>query len=88
LHLAYLAMALRLPTRVVVYGDADDSALARETEIAGAVYVPRQQIAVALPAYLDAELPPQDRRDAARPDHRQQFRGGRRATDSDARPAS
>lgn len=88
LHLAYLAMALRLPTRVVVYGDADDLVLARETQIAGAFYVPCQQIAVALPAYLDAELPPQDRRDVANPDHRQQFRGGRRATDLDVPLAS
>ena len=88
LHLAYLAVALALPTRVVVYGQADDLALARETQIAGAFYVPRQQIVAALPAYLDAELPPQDRRDAAHPDRRQPFRGGRRATDSDARLAS
>jgi hypothetical protein len=87
LHLAYLAVALALPTRVVVYGQADDLALARETQIAGAFYVASQQIVAALPAYLDAELPPQDRRDAARPDRRQQFRGGRRATDSDARLA-
>jgi hypothetical protein len=85
LHLAYLVVALALPTRVVMYGQADDLAPARETQIAGAFYVPRHQIAVALPAYLDAELPPQDRRNAARPDRRQQFRGGRRATDPDAR---
>ena len=88
LHLAYLAVTLALPTRVVVYGEADDLALARETQIAGAFHVGRQQIVAALPAYLDAELPPQDRRDAARPDRRQQLRGGRRATDSDARLAS
>jgi DNA-binding NtrC family response regulator len=86
LHLAYLAA--ELPTRVIVYGDADRVALARETQFAGAFYVPGQQIAVALPAYLDAELPPQDRRDVERADRRRQFRGGRRATDSDARPAS
>jgi DNA-binding NtrC family response regulator len=88
LHLAYLVVALAMPTRVVVYGQADDLALAREAQIVGAFYVPRQQIVAALPAYLDAELPPQDRRDVARPDRRQQFRGGRRATDSDPRLAS
>jgi DNA-binding NtrC family response regulator len=88
LQLAHLATALTLPTRVVVYGQADDLALARETQIAGAFYVPSQQIVAALPAYLDAELPPQDRRDAARPDRRHQVRGGRRATDPDARLAS
>jgi hypothetical protein len=86
LHLAHLGVALALPTRVVVYGQADDLVLARETQIASAFFVPRQQIVAALPAYLDADLPPQDRRNAARPDRRQQqFRGGRRATDSDAR---
>jgi DNA-binding NtrC family response regulator len=89
LHLAYLAAAAVLPTRVVVYGDADWVALARETQIAGAFYVPDQQIAAALPAYLAADLPPQDRRDVERADRRrQQFRGGRRATDADARLAS
>jgi DNA-binding NtrC family response regulator len=88
LQLAHLAAALTLPTRVVVHGEAEDLALARETQIAGAFYVPRQQIAVALPAYLDAELPPQDRRDVAHRAYRQQFRDGRRATDLDARLAS
>jgi DNA-binding NtrC family response regulator len=88
LHLAYLAAAVALPTRVVVYGDADRVALARETQLAGAFYVPGQQIAAALPAYVDAELPPQDRRDVERADRRQQFRGGRRATDLDRRLAS
>jgi hypothetical protein len=87
LHLAYLAAALKLPTRVVVYGDAEDRFLARETQIAGAFYVPRHHLAAALPAYVGAALPPQDRRDVARPDRRQLFRGGRRATDSDAQLA-
>ena len=88
LHLAYLAVALALPTRVVVYGQADDLALARETQIASAFYVPHQQIVAALPAYLDAELPPQDRRDAARSDRRRHLRGGRRATDPNTPLAS
>jgi DNA-binding NtrC family response regulator len=88
LHLAHLAATLALPTRVIVYGDADSVALAREAQIAGAFYVPGQRIAAALPAYLDAELPPTDRRDVARVDRRQQFRRGRRATDSDTRLAS
>jgi DNA-binding NtrC family response regulator len=84
LHLAYLAAAAVLPTRVVVYGDADCVSLARETQIAGAFYVADQHIAAALPAYLAADLPPQDRRDAEQADRRQQLRGGRRATDSEA----
>jgi DNA-binding NtrC family response regulator len=87
LHLAYLAAAVALPTRVVVYGDADRVALARDTQLAGAFYVPGELIAMALPAYLDAELPPQDRRDAEHADRRKEFRGGRRATDSEARLA-
>jgi DNA-binding NtrC family response regulator len=86
LHLAYLAAAL--PTRVIVYSDANGVALARETQFAGAFYVPGQQIAVALPAYLGAELPLQDSRLVERADRRQQFRGGRRATDSATRLAS
>jgi DNA-binding NtrC family response regulator len=85
LHLAYLAAAAPLPTRVVIYGDADSVALAREAQSAGAFYVPGRLIVAALPAYLDAELPPHDRRDVARADRRQQFRGGRRATDVDPR---
>jgi DNA-binding NtrC family response regulator len=88
LHLAYLAAAAVLRTRVVVYGDAGWVALARETQIAGAFYVPDQHIAVALPAYLDADLPPQDRRDAEHSDRRQQLRGGRRATDPEAQLSS
>jgi hypothetical protein len=81
LHLAYLAAALNLPTRVVVYGDGDDLLLAKETQRAGAFFVPRSQIAAALPAYLAAKLPAQDRRAAERPDRRDQPRGGRRVTD-------
>ena len=84
LHLVYLAAAAALPTRVVVYGDVDRVALARETQTAGAFFVPGQQIAAALTAYLDADLPPHDRRDVERPDRRHPFRGGRRATDSNA----
>jgi len=83
----HLAVVLALPTRLVVYGHGDELALARETQIAGAFYVPCQQIVAALPAYLDAELPARDRREAARPDRRQQFRGGRRAIDPDAQLA-
>ena len=81
LHLAYLASTLALPTRVIVYGDAGDASLARETQIAGAFYVPRHQVATSLPAYLDADLPSQDRRDVLHPCRREQFRGGRRVTD-------
>jgi DNA-binding NtrC family response regulator len=82
LHLAYLAATLVLPTRVLVYGIADDVALAREAQHAGAFYVPMQQIAAALPVYVAAELPPRDRRNVERPDRRREFRGGRRITDS------
>jgi DNA-binding NtrC family response regulator len=84
LHLAYLAAALALPTRVLVHGDADGVAIAREAQRAGAFFVPGPQIAAALPAYLNAELPPRDRRNIEHPDRRQQYRGGRRATDSEA----
>ena len=81
LHLAYLAVALSLPTRVIVHSETMDVGLAREAQLAHAFYAPAAQLAVALPAYLEAELPPQDRRNVACPDRRQQFRSGRRVTD-------
>jgi hypothetical protein len=82
LHLAYLAAIVSRPTRVVVYGDADHIAVARQTQSAGAFYVPGPQIAAVLPGYVNAQLPPEDRRALARPDRRRQSsRGGRRATD-------
>jgi DNA-binding NtrC family response regulator len=81
LHLAHLAASVSTGTRVIVYGDDDTATVAREVKFAGAFFVLGHQIAAALTAYLDAELPPRDRRDAARVDRRQQFRGGRRITD-------
>jgi hypothetical protein len=86
LHLAHMAASFSLITRVIVYGDDDRVAVAREAQVAGAFFVPGHQIATALPAYLDAELPPHDRRDAVCADRRHLFRGGRRTVDSD-RPA-
>jgi DNA-binding NtrC family response regulator len=81
LHLAHIAKTVASPTRVVVYGDTDHAAVARESRIAGAFYVSGQQIAAALPAYVDAKLPPRDRREVSYIDRRQLFRGGRRASD-------
>ena len=88
LHLAHLAACVSTGTRVIVYGDDDTATVAREVKYAGAFFVLGHQIAAALTTYLDAELPPHDRRDTARADRRQQFRGGRRITDVDrtARP--
>ena len=82
LHLAYLAATVPLPTRVVVCGETGDTCLAREAKIAGAFYVSRHDVAAALPAYVGADLPSRDRRDVSQPSRRQQFRGGRRATDA------
>lgn len=88
LHLAHLAASVSTGTRVIVYGDDDTASVAREVKFAGGFFVLGHQIAAALTAYLDAELPPDDRRAVARTDRRQQFRGGRRITDVDrtARP--
>ena len=81
LHLAHLAASASTGTRVIVYGDDDTATIAREVKFAGAFFVLGHQIAAALTAYLDAELPRRDRRDLAHADRRQAFRGGRRITD-------
>jgi hypothetical protein len=80
LHLVYLAQSAS-PTRAIVYADAVDLALAREAQGIEAFYEPRHSIVDSLAAYLQASLPPHDRRDAARHDRRVVFRGGRRCTD-------
>lgn len=81
LHLAYLAKVTRLPTRILVYGDAADLLLAREAQHLGAFYESRASIAKSLAGYLTSPLPPNDRRDVAAHDRRGAFRGGRRSAD-------
>ena len=58
LHLVYLAARAGLPTRSVVYTDVPDRATALESRTAGAFYEVRPQLALSLPSYLEATLPP------------------------------
>jgi hypothetical protein len=81
LHLAYLLASVDWPSRAVVYSEYLDVSLVREARRAGAFWERQRRLPYALPAYLDAGLPPRDRRDALRPDRRSAFRGGQRASD-------
>jgi DNA-binding NtrC family response regulator len=81
LHLVYLAAALDLPTRSVVYTDTDDLGTGRAIQVAGAFYETRARLTLALPAYLSGRLPRSDRREVEYHDRRREFRGGRRTTD-------
>jgi hypothetical protein len=81
LHLVYLAARAGLPTRSIVYTDLPDHAAALESRTAGAFYEVRAQVALSLPSYVNALLPPSDRRDGVRFDRRHLPRGGRRAYD-------
>ncbi len=79
LHLVHVAAGGR--TRCVVHTDSIDPATAREVQAAGAFYETRLRLLAALPGYLAAGLPTEDRRAPLRFDRRQIARGGRRATD-------
>jgi hypothetical protein len=82
LHLVHLARSSRLPIRSMIYADRQDVFLFQEAQRAGAFYEFRDRVDRALPVYLLASLPPQDRRSALTPDRRTApFRGGRRCTD-------
>jgi DNA-binding NtrC family response regulator len=81
LHLVYLAGAVGLAARVLVYDDLLDLELARQAQQAGAFFESRQRVHLALAAYLRGTLPAFDRRDPARPDRRAFSRGSRRCTD-------
>lgn len=82
LNLVYLAASAGLPTRSIVYTEANDATMAREIRAAGAFYEVRPRLPVVLPRYVSAVLPPQDRRDVGFYDRRRGGRsGGRRAVD-------
>jgi DNA-binding NtrC family response regulator len=83
LNLVYLAAGAGLPTRSIVYTEADDAGMAREIRAAGAFYEVRPRLPKVLPRYVAAlRLPPQDRRDVGVYDRRRSGRsGGRRAVD-------
>jgi DNA-binding NtrC family response regulator len=82
LNLVYLAAGAGLPTRSIVYTEANDAGMAREVRAAGAFYEVRPRLPAALRAYVSAILPPQDRRGIGNYDRRRGGRlGGRRAVD-------
>ena len=81
LHLVYMAAAAGASTRCLVHTDTVDPTDARDVQAAGAFYEIRSRLRVALPAYVRAVLPSQDRRNPIRFDRRRLGRGGRRAAD-------
>jgi CheY-like chemotaxis protein len=81
LHLVHIVAAAGRATRSVVYTDTVDAILAREVRAAGAFYEIRSRLEVAIPGYVSAMLPAQDRRDSLHFDRRHLPRGGRRAAD-------
>ena len=82
LNLVYLAAGAGLPTRSIVYTESNEAGMAREIRAAGAFYEVRPRLRVALPGYMSAVLPPQDRRNIGVYDRRRSGRaGGRRAVD-------
>jgi hypothetical protein len=60
---------------------AVNAVAAQDVRRAGAFYEVSDRLPVTLPAYLAGDLPSADRRDAAVPDRRAPFRGGRRSWD-------
>lgn len=81
LHLVYLAQALQLPLRAIVYDEQWDPYNAAEVQSAGAFFEPEHRIVAAAPGYVGVTLPPIDRRNPTVFDRRLVWRGGRRAAD-------
>jgi DNA-binding NtrC family response regulator len=80
-ELVHLARMANPRTRAILYGGTRDILLARQAQDAGAFFEPLPFLPHAMAHYFTATLPARDRRDAARPERRKTFRGGRRATD-------
>jgi DNA-binding NtrC family response regulator len=80
LHLVHLVTGRATPPRCIVYTDTADPLLARDVKRAGAFYELAERLPTTLPAYVQALLPPADRRDPIN-DRRIGFRGGRRLAD-------
>ena len=81
LHLVYLLTNSPAAPRAIVYSDEYDPGLAREAQRAGAFYERGRRLPVTLRAFVTGVLPAHDRREAAIPDRRGLFRGGRRCWD-------
>jgi DNA-binding NtrC family response regulator len=82
LHLVYLISSAGERPRAIVYNEERDPVLAREAQRAGAFYEVGAALPITMASYFTGRLPPLDRRDAALPDRRSLFRGGRRAWDA------
>jgi DNA-binding NtrC family response regulator len=81
IHLAYAAKHAHPEMRVIIYAQQHDQLLAREAQRAGAFYERLALVPYVIGRFLGAALPTADRRDAATPDRRTSFRGGRRISD-------
>jgi CheY-like chemotaxis protein len=81
IHLAYTVRLAGAMTHVLVHAGARDAVAARDIQRAGALFERTERLVVALPAYVGAVLPLEDRRDPERFDRRRSNRGGRRAWD-------
>jgi hypothetical protein len=79
--LVHLARMANPRTRAILYGTTADVILAKQAQEAGAFFEPAAFLPYALKQYFSPNLPPMDRRDPARVNRRQRFRGGRRSTD-------
>ena len=78
LHLVYVAAGTA--TRCIVYATHHDPLLAREAIAAGAFYEMADRLPRVLPSYVNAVLPPRDRRSLSNV-ARSSVPGGRRCTD-------
>jgi hypothetical protein len=81
LHLVLLSRMLEAPPRALVHTDRPDFLLTNEALAMGAFFERTERLPYCLLAFLEAELPPEDRRNPAQPDRRQVPRGGRRGGD-------
>jgi DNA-binding NtrC family response regulator len=81
LHLVYVARFLGAAMHAVVYDENLSVAMVREVQQAGALYDFKHRLAINLPTYVGAALPPADRRNPAVADRRPVPRGGRRGWD-------
>jgi hypothetical protein len=84
LHLVHLAKHAHPALAAVVYDERVDAGFVVEVRRALAFFEPAHKIAVTLPAYLAASLPPADRRTPTLADRRTLPRGGRRQWDRHA----
>jgi hypothetical protein len=81
LHLVLLSRMLEAPPRALVHTDRPDFLLTNEALAMGAFFERTERLPYCLLAFLEAELPPTDRRNPVQTDRRHVSRGGRRGGD-------